>query len=88
MEKSQKTIMGMLLDEWTYKSCTAHVGTGDGWATIYDIESEEEGKGHATKLLAIMKAHYEKEERVFGSSVALNPAMEHLLKKLNIYEYQ
>ena len=44
-------IMGMKLDQWTNKSCVANFGIGDDWATLYDIQSNEESKGHATELL-------------------------------------
>lgn len=70
--------MGMNLDEWSFGSCTANVGTGDGWATIYNIQSTEPGKGHATYLVIQMRDYYEENGIEFGSSVALSPAMKHL----------
>ena len=81
------TSLGMDLDEWTNKSCTAQVGTGDNWATIYYIESTEKRKGHASELIIRMKNHYEKEDKRFGSSVAISIGMGKLLKKLNVEEY-
>lgn len=86
-EMKQVKSMGMLLDKWTHKSCEAMIGIGTDWATIYAISSDEQGKGHATELLIEMKEHYEAEGKVFGSSVALNSRMKHLLQKLNIVEY-
>jgi hypothetical protein len=74
-------------DIWTYKSCKAVVGLGEGWATIYVIESKERGKGHASVLLQQMKSYYENGNIVFGSTVALNDIMRHLLVKYNITEY-
>ena len=83
----QVNSMGMLVDNWTNKSCDAMIGVGDDWATIYMISSDEQGKGHATELLIEMKKHYEAQGKVFGSSVALNSRMRYLLQKLNIVEY-
>ena len=79
--------MGMLVDEWTHRSCTAIIGTGKDWATIYMINSEDEGKGHATELLTYVKKYYKGNGQIFGSSVALNERMRSLLKRLNIVEY-
>ena len=67
--------LGMPLDEWVYKSCVAHCAVGEDWATIYDIQSGDEGKGHATRLLVVMKAYYEKQGLRFGGSIALNDRM-------------
>lgn len=80
-------ILGMPLDEWKYKSCTAHCGTGKSWATIYNIQSKEEGRGHATNLLLIMKKYYEGRRLTFGGSVALNERMHNLYQKCKIREY-
>lgn len=79
--------LGGELDEWQYKSCRAEVATGKDWATIYLIESQQEGKGHATKLLLDMKAYYEKQGLRFGGSVALNDRMARLYRKCGIREY-
>lgn len=81
-------VLGMELDEWRYQSSLAHVATEEDWATIYDIESQQEGRGHATKLLLIMKAYYESQGKTFGGSVALNERMASLYKKCGIREYQ
>ena len=81
------SILGMTLDEWTYKSCLAHVATGSGWATLYDIRSKEEGKGHATYLLQAMKRCYESQGLDFGGSIALNDRMRKLYLKCGIKEY-
>ena len=78
----------MELEEWTNKSCTAQIGVGDDWATIYLIESKEKNKGHAEELLKYLKMIYKDRGKTFGSSVALSGPMRHLLKKLNIKEYQ
>lgn len=77
--------LGMELHQYTWKSCVATVAEGDGWATLYDITSGEQGKGHATELLKLLKHVYRNVS--FGGTVALNPAMEHLYKKLKIKEY-
>lgn len=87
MKRRSVTRMGMELDEWTHESCTAEVGVGENFATVYHIESADEGKGHATKLLEGMKKYYEEQLKEFGSSVALNDRMRFILQKLNIKEY-
>lgn len=79
--------MGMELEQWQFASCTAKFGIGKDWATLYDIKSAEEGKGHATELLIEAKKHYESKGKIFGGSVALSASMEHIYKKLNIKEY-
>lgn len=78
---------GMETDQWTHKSCTAEFGLGADWATLYLIESKEEGKGHATELLREAKKFYNKKGKKFGGSVALNDTMKHIYKKLKIKEY-
>ncbi len=80
-------ILGMPLEEWRYKSCEAHVAVGDTWATLYDIESQEQGKGHATKLLSAMKVYYEGKGLDFGGSVSLNDRMTFIYKKCGVKEY-
>ena len=79
--------MGMNLDQWTHKSCIAEIGVGVTWATIYMIKSKEKGKGYASELIIKMKDYYESKGKRFGSSVALNSGMKHLLDKLSITEY-
>lgn len=86
-EVKQVLSMGMPLDNWTHKSCSAMIGVGDDWATIYMISSSEKEKGHASELLATMKDHYEAHGKFFGSSIALNDGMRRLLVKFNIMEY-
>ncbi len=88
--KPQKvTTLGMELEQWNFESCSAEFGVNDTekWATLYFILSKERGKGYATEVLKQAKEYYEKKSYKFGSSVALNPGMEHVLKKLNITEY-
>ena len=80
-------VMGMPLERWNYKSCTADFGMGEDWATLYSIESKEEGKGHATQLLATAKKYYEDSGKKFGGTVALNPRMSKIYKRLKITEY-
>jgi len=75
------------LDQWKYKSCTAECGIGDDWATVYFIKSEEQGKGHATNLLLIMKGYYEKKGLRFGSSVALSDRMRRIFQNCGVKEY-
>lgn len=86
MKKEIVNIMGIELTRWTHKSCVCDVAEGDNWATIYTIESKKQGKGHATELLEYLKRYYGGYK--FGGSVALNPTMAHLYKKLKIKEYK
>ncbi len=88
MEIKQINSLGMLLDQWDHKSCQAQIGIGNDWATVYMIHSDEKNKGHATELLIEMKRYYESQGKIFGSSVALNSIMNHILKKLDIIEYE
>lgn len=81
------TSMGIELDEWKHKSCTARWGTGPDWATLYHIESKEEGKGHTTELLLMAKDYYKKQGKKVGGSVALNDRMRKLYQKVGIEEY-
>jgi hypothetical protein len=88
--KSQKVkVMGLggELDEWSHESCIAHIATGDDWATIYDIQSTEPSKGHATVLLTEAKRHYEGLGLKFGGSIALNSRMRRIYQRLAIHEY-
>lgn len=80
---------GIEVEFWEHKSCTAQVGKSikGKWATVYYVESEHPGNGHATELLAILKSHYEGQGLEFGSSIALNDRMRYLLEKLQIREY-
>ena len=87
MSHEVKNIMGMDLDCWQNKSCSAEFGVGDGWATLYLIQSKEEGKGHATELLTEAKKYYEGLGKTFGGDVALNERMRGIYKRLNITEY-
>ena len=88
MKKELVNIMGMTLDRWTHKSCVADFGISDDWATLYYIQSEEQGKGHATELLTEAKKHYGGLGKKFGGSVALNDKMARIYKKLGITEYK
>jgi len=64
-----------------------HCATGEGWATLYDIQGKNEGKGHATTLLLAIKEYYERKGLRFGGSVALNERMRRLYQKCEIKEY-
>ena len=81
-------ILGMSLMEWRYKSCIAHIAEFSDAATLYDIQSKEQGKGHATKLLLTAKDYYVKQNKKIGGSVALNQRMADLYKKVGIEEYK
>jgi len=87
MKPKSVIILGMPLDEWQCKSCVAHCAVGEGWATLYVIESKDESKGHATALLLAMKEYYKGQGLNFGGSVALNDRMRRLYQKCGIEEY-
>lgn len=82
--------MGMPLQLWKYKSCTAEIAvdTNEKWATIYYIESKEPSKGHATHLMEVAKVNFVSRGYKFGGTVALNGRMASLYKKLDIHEYK
>ena len=75
--------------EFRMNSCIATVAVGNDesgkWATIYFIQSYDQGKGHATKLLLKLKDVFKGYK--FGGTVALNPTMKHLYEKTGIKEY-
>ena len=87
MERKEINVCGMPLEEWRNKSCIAQIASDKDWATVYSIESKEEGKGHATELLLEAKKYYEAQNKKFGGSVALNPRMSALYKKCGVEEY-
>ena len=80
-------VMGMTLEQWTYKGCVANFGVGANWATLYDISSKYEGKGYATTLLSQAQKYFESIGFKFGGSVALNDRMRDIYKRLGINEY-
>ena len=83
------TRLGMDLHQWRENSCLAHFGYSDKgkWATLYDIQSFDEGKGHATALLLKAKKYYENLGYEVGGSVALNERMTGLYKKVGYKIY-
>lgn len=79
--------LGMPLVRWSHESCVAHFAVGEVWATLYDIKSKEESRGHATQLLVAAKSFYEGTGRKFGGTVALDDRMHKIYKRLGITEY-
>ena len=77
----------MDLMEFRHKSCWAHIAEFEDTATIYMIGSSEPGKGHATELLKEAQEYYKGEGKELRGSVALNPTMSHIYRKLGIFEY-
>lgn len=86
----RKQVLGMELECWTIVAgdCTAQFGVGDDWATLYGIVAETESRGQAAALLRAAKQHYETAGKRFGSSVALNPRMSGIPRRLSITEYR
>ena len=87
MEHKKENVLGMELDVWKHKSCSAEFGTGNDWATLYSISSRKPGQGHATELLTEAKRYYEDQGLRFGGSVALNSRMRKIYQRLAIKEY-
>lgn len=87
MKQRKLTTLGMELIEWKHKSCSALFAVEETYATLYAINSKEEGCGHATELLKAAKRYYKKDGKTFGGTIALNNAMKHLYRKLHIREY-
>lgn len=82
-------VLGIELEQWINRSCMADICVNDEqkWATLYNIESVEQGKGHARNLLIQAKKHFEKIGYDFGGTIALNDRMRNLYKSLGIKEY-
>jgi hypothetical protein len=78
------TQLGMPLERWTHKSCTAEFGVGDDWATLYFIQSTEPGRGHATTLLVSARMYYKNRGKRFSGTVPLNSRMADIYKRLEI----
>ena len=87
MKKELVNILGMELEQWTYNGVIANFGVGDDWATLYNIESQNQGKGYATELLIEAKKYYEGLGKKFGGSIALNGRMRKIYQRLGIVEY-
>ena len=88
MNPKKVNVLGMELDEWEFASCVAHFGVGSDWATLFDITSLIEGRGHATTLLREAKAYYEAQKKKVGGTVALNPIMRKIYQELKIHEFK
>ena len=88
MKKEFVNVMGMELERWTNGGCVANFGVGNDWATLYDIESRNESKGEATALLKEAKEYYERLNKKFGGSIALNERMSKIYQRLQIQEYK
>jgi hypothetical protein len=85
MTLTDAEVLGMPLTKFEYKGVYGHLSEGDDWATIYNIQSANPGNGEAQEALMILKNLYS--DKRFGSTVALNPTMKHILEKLEITEY-
>ena len=79
-------VMGMDLTAFKYKGVFGQLGEEKDWATIYHIESTNPNKGECQECLRLLKEKYK--DKMFGCSIALNPKMQHILKKLKIKEYK
>jgi len=75
---------------FTDGKCEMSVGYSEKgkWATIYSIETakEERDKGHASRMVE----HFVKRFKGYklGSTVALHPAMSHMIEKHQLIEYK
>lgn len=77
-----KDILWMELDEWTFESCTAHFGAYEESMVLYDIQSKEESKWHATTLLRDAFQYYTNLELEVIWTAPLNSRMESLYQKV------
>lgn len=87
MRQEIKNILWMRLLEVEHKSCIAHFwfDEKEKWITLYDINTKNQWKWEAQKLLLLVKSAFENYK--FWWTVALTPAMKHIYNKLNILEY-
>jgi len=88
MEIKTIMVMGLELERWEENGVVADFGVEKDWATLYKIESKNEGKGYATALLKTAKEHYEGLGKKFGGSVAMSSRMREIYKRLDIEEYK
>lgn len=86
-QKREVNVLGMPLREWKYRSCVAHIAEFPKSATLYDIQSKNEGRGEATALLTEAKKYYESLGKRFRGSIALSKRMRKIYRRLNIEEY-
>jgi hypothetical protein len=85
-DPAKVNILGMELEEWHHKSCEAYFAVGADWATLYNIESRVESRGHATELLRMAKRYYERLGKRVQGSIALNNRMKRMYLRLGIPE--
>lgn len=94
IERREINFAGMPLVQYTANHVRVIIAegveNGRKWATIYEVicEYEFRNKGRTQAILSVLKRKYEADEWTFGSTVALNPIMKHILTKLNIKEYE
>jgi len=89
MEATRQMIeaLGMSLEQWHLGDCRAEFGIGEDWATLYGIQSGNEGHGEAIELLSQAQAYYQGQGKRVGGTVAMNPVMKHIYEKLGYLEY-
>lgn len=87
MKREEIEIMGIPVVRWIYNGVVADFAVDEKWATLYTIKSSNPGNGYAQGLLRKAKEYYEQQGKKVGGSVALNPTMKHIYKKLGIEEY-
>lgn len=84
---SEGTNVHLFTDEG---NCTMSVGYNEKekWATIYSIETkpESQGKGHADAMVRHFTQRFKGYK--LGSTVALHPAMSHMIEKYKLIEYK
>ncbi len=85
MKPIKVNLFGMELDECKYGDSMARFAVGENghpWAILYDVESEPYGLGRAIKLLKQAKKYYDKQGRFVRGSMALNPIMQRIYKRI------
>jgi len=73
---------GADLRDCLHKGVTMTVAVGEGWVSIYGIESSNPGHGEAQEAIAELKKDWPGRE--VWSSVPMNERMEHILNKMGI----
>ncbi len=70
-----------------HKTTTAHLAIFEEELNIQYINSEEEGKGHATEMIVHLLEWCEKEKYTLVSSTPISDSWIHLCKKFKLKVY-
>ena len=70
----------------THKGVSMDLDIGKDYASIYSVESKNEGKGEAQEAIEILKKDHP--DKKLHGSVPLNPVMKHIFDKLGVLYYE